>query len=180
MAEADPRMDIQTNLPIKPQRRWGHVLLMLTVPVLLLASGTYFFIINDHFVSTDNAYVKEDKVALSAEVSGRIVAVAVKENQRVNAGDLLFRIDPTPYRLAVEQANAAIAGAQVQVIGLQTTFANSGVDIDSAREDVSFFEKEYRRQSELMQRGFTTRARLQAVEHALSEARTKWVPSSTG
>lgn len=173
MAEADPRMDIQTNLPMKPQRRWRRVLLMLTVPVLLLAGGTYYFIINDHFVSTDNAYVKEDKVSLSAEVSGRIVAVAVKENQRVNAGDLLFRIDPTPYRLAVEQANAAIAGAQVQVIGLQTTFANSGVDIDSAREDVSFFEKEYRRQSELMQRGFTTRARLQAAEHALSEARSK-------
>lgn len=173
MAEADPRIDAQTSLLVKPKRRWGRLLLILIVPVLLIGGGTYYYIVNDHFVSTDNAYVKEDKVSLSAEVGGRIVEVAVKENQRVNAGDLLFRLDAAPYRLALEQANATIAGAQVQVIGLQTTFANSDVNIDSAREDVSFFEKEYRRQSELMQRGFTTRARLQSAEHALSEARSK-------
>jgi membrane fusion protein, multidrug efflux system len=173
VAEVDLRIGKETTLSVKPKRRLGRVLLMLIVPALLIGGGAYYYIVNDHYVSTDNAYVKEDKVSLSAEVGGRIVEVAVKENQPVKAGDLLFRLDPAPYRLAVDQANAAIAGAQVQVIGLQTNFANSGVDIDSAREDVSFFEKEYRRQSELMQRGFTTRARLQSAEHALSEARSK-------
>jgi membrane fusion protein, multidrug efflux system len=56
---------------------------------------------------------------------------------------------------------------------LQTNLRGSSIDIASAREDVTFFEKEYGRQSELMQRGFTTKARLQSAEHALSEARSK-------
>ncbi|MFM9852014.1 MAG: HlyD family secretion protein [Sphingomonadaceae bacterium] len=173
MAEADPRISAETLTPVKKKRRWGRLLLMLIVPLLLLGGGTYYYIINDHFVSTDNAYVKEDKVSISSEVGGRIIQVEVKENQLIKAGDLLFRLDPAPFRLAVDQANAMIAGAQVQMIGLKTTFDNSGVDIDSAREDVAFFETEYRRQSELMARGFTTRARLQAAEHALSEARSR-------
>ena len=91
----------------------------------------------------------------------------------MNAGDLLFRIDPEPYRIAIAQNDAAIAAAQVKVIGMETELSNTGVDINGASEDVAFYEQEYRRQSELMQRGFTTRARLQAAQHALSDARTK-------
>jgi membrane fusion protein, multidrug efflux system len=180
MAEADPviRVDTATEVPKtevaeKPRRRWLRVGLMLLVPLILIAAAARYYIINDHYVSTDNAYVQQDKVSVSAEVSGTIVAVAVKENQRVNQGDLLFRIDAAPYRLAAEQADASIAAAQVKVVALQTDFGTTGVDIASASEDVSFFEKEFRRQSELMQRGFTTRARLQAAEHALSDARSR-------
>jgi membrane fusion protein, multidrug efflux system len=156
-----------------PKRGIARLILMISVPLLLIGGGVYYYLTNDHFISTDNAYVQQDKVSISAEVGGRIIAVAVKENQHINAGDLLFRIDPRPFEIAIDQANAAIAGAQVQVIGLQTTYQNSDIDIDSAREDVSFFLNEYQRQSELMQRGFTTRARLQAAEHALSDARAK-------
>jgi membrane fusion protein (multidrug efflux system) len=117
--------------------------------------------------------VQQDKVSIAAEIGGRIVEVGVRENQHVNAGDLLFRIDPDPFKIAVAQAEAAIAAAQVKVVTLQTDLGNSGVDIDSAREDVSFFTEEFTRQSALMERGFTTKARLQAAEHALSEARSK-------
>jgi membrane fusion protein, multidrug efflux system len=173
MAEADPHITAQTQMPLKPKRRWGRLSLMVSVPLLLIAGAGYYYVTNDHFISTDNAYVQQDKVSISAEVGGRIVAVAVKENQRINAGDLLFRLDPRPFEIAIDQANAAIAGAQVQVIGLQASYQNSDIDIASAREDVAFFLNEYQRQSELMQRGFTTRARLQAAEHALSEARSK-------
>lgn len=98
----------------------------------------------------------------------------------VNEGDLLFRIDPEPYRIAIEQANAAIAAAQVRVSALETEFQTTGVDIDSAREDVAFYEKEYQRQSSLMQAGFTTRARLQAAEHALSDARSRVAAAQAG
>jgi membrane fusion protein (multidrug efflux system) len=131
-------------------------------------------------VSTDNAYVQQDKVSISAEVGGRIIDVAVRENDVVNAGDLLFRIDPEPYRIAIEQADAAIAAAQVRVSALETEFQTTGIDIDSAREDVAFYEKEYQRQSTLMQAGFTTRARLQAAEHALSNARSRVASAQAG
>ncbi len=177
MAEADPL--IQTagatavELPVGPKRKLGRIALMLSVPLLLIAGGVIYYFANDHYVSTDNAYVQQDKVSISSEVGGRIIEVAVRENDQVRAGDLLFRLDPAPFRLAVDQANASIAAAQVKVVGLETEYATTGIDIASAREDVAFFEKEYRRQSELMQRGFTTRARLQAAEHALSDARSR-------
>jgi membrane fusion protein, multidrug efflux system len=172
MAEADPQIDIRTEAVAKP-RRFARLALLGSVPVLLAAGATAYYIANDHYVSTDNAYVQQDKVSISAEVGGRILDVAVHENDVVNAGDLLFRIDPAPYRIAIEQADATIAAAQVRVSSLQTEYQTTGVDIESAREDVAFYEKEYQRQSALMQDGFTTRARLQAAEHALSDARSR-------
>lgn len=172
MADADPQIDVRTKASAKT-RRFVRMALMASVPLLLVGGATAYYIANNHYVSTDNAYVQQDKVSISAEVGGRIVDVAVHENDVVKEGDLLFRIDPEPYRIAIEQADAAIAAAQVRVSALQTEYQTTGVDIDSAREDVAFFEKEYERQSALMQNGFTTRARLQAAEHALSDARSR-------
>jgi len=172
MADADPQIDVGANIPPKPSR-FARLALLVSVPLLLAGGATAYYIANDHYVSTDNAYVQQDKVSISAEVGGRIIDVAVHENDVVNAGDLLFRIDPAPYHIAIEQADATIAAAQVRVSSLQTEYQTTGVDIESAREDVAFYEKEYQRQSALMQDGFTTRARLQAAEHALSDARSR-------
>lgn len=172
MADADPHIDVRANAAAKP-RRFARLALLGSVPILLAVGATAYYVANDHYVSTDNAYVQQDKVSISAEVGGRIIDVAVHENDVVNAGDLLFRIDPAPYRIAIEQADATIAAAQVRVSSLQTEYQTTGVDIESAREDVAFYEKEYQRQSALMQDGFTTRARLQAAEHALSDARSR-------
>ena len=172
MAEADLQIDTRATSSTKP-RRFARLALLASVPLLLVVGASAYYIMNDHYVSTDNAYVQQDKVSISAEVGGRIVDVAVRENDVVKEGDLLFRIDPAPYRIAIEQADASIAAAQVRVASLQTEYQTTNVDIDSAREDVAFYEKEYQRQSSLMQDGFTTRARFQAAEHALSDARSR-------
>jgi membrane fusion protein (multidrug efflux system) len=179
MAEDPTKIDAVTTANAKP-RRFARLALMASVPLLLVGGATAYYIANDHYVSTDNAYVQQDKVSISAEVGGRIIDAAVRENDVVNEGDLLFRIDPEPYRIAIEQANAAIAAAQVRVSALETEFQTTGIDIDSAREDVAFYEKEYQRQSTLMQAGFTTRARLQAAEHALSNARSRVASAQAG
>ena len=181
MAESDPQFDNVAQahdaanagtVPLR-KRRWGQLALMASLPLALIVGGAWYHIANEHYVSTDNAYVQQDKVSVSALVTGDIVAVAVRENQPVRAGDLLFRIDQEPFRIAIAQADAAMAAAQVKVVGLETELGNSSVDINAATEDVRFFEQEYGRQSELMRRGFTTRALLQAAEHALSDARSK-------
>ena len=153
--------------------RMRRLAVMVSLPLVLVAVAAWYYIANLHYVSTDNAYVQQDKVSVSAQVTGEIVDVAVRENQQVRAGDLLFRIDPEPFRIAIAQAEAAIASAQVDIVGLETELGSTGVDISGAAEDVTFYEEEYRRQSELMQRGFTTRARLQEAEHALSDARSR-------
>lgn len=173
MAERDPQIEIEMRTPTmkRPSSRIRSIGLMLSVPLLLAGGLLYYYIANDHYVSTDNAYVHQDKVSVSAEVGGNIIEVAAHENQHVKAGDLLFRIDPAPFRIAAAQADASIAAAQVKVGSMETELKGSSVDIESAREGVAYFEKAYQRQSDLFRTGFTTRANLEAAEHALSDAR---------
>jgi len=150
-----------------------RVSIMLAGPVLLIAVSLVYYVLNAHSVSTDNAYIRQDKVSVSAEVGGRVVDVAVRENQHVKAGDLLFRIDPEPYQLAVADAEAAIANAEARLDTLETNYVASDVDIARAKKDVAFYEQEYARQRELMKKHVTTKAALDAAEHNLAESRSK-------
>ncbi len=174
MAEADPHMTDSLNAAGEQisRRGWKRQALVLSVPLLMAVGAVGYYLANDQYVSTDNAYVQQDKVAVAAEVTGPVIDVRVRENQQVKAGDLLFRIDPAPFRIALAQADAAIAGAQVNLTELQTEYGATSVDITRATDSVRFYEQEYQRQAALMQNGFTTRARLQAAEHALNEARS--------
>ena len=154
-------------------KRVIRVLVMLSVPVALATAGAYYYITGAQYVSTDNAYVKQDIVSISPEVGGRIVEVAVRENDQVKAGDLLFRIDPHPFALAVSQADAEIAAAQVDFQNLQSDYQTSGVDIAAARSDIALAQANFERQSTLMDRGFTTKADFQASRHAVEQAQAK-------
>lgn len=157
-----------TPAPRNRMRRW---VLMLGVPLALAATGGYFYLTSGRYVSTDNAYVQQDKVAVASDVAGRIVAVEVAENDHVEVGDILFRIDPDPYRIALSQAQAAIAGAQVNVVSLQSSYAASVPDIAAAQDRVRLAQEALSRQQALMARGFTTKTDLQAAQHEVTQAR---------
>ncbi|RYD96130.1 MAG: HlyD family secretion protein [Sphingomonadales bacterium] len=188
MADADPKLqeapETVTIEPVagqtaenvdaveaKPKRNWVRIVLMFGVPAVVLAIVGYFYLTGGRSISTDNAYVSQDKVSVSSDVGGRIVNVAVRENQVVKKGDLLFEIDPEPYRIAVASAQAAIAAAQVNVETLQTSYAGTGADIQAARDTLRAAQQDYDRQAELMKSGFTTRARLEQAEHSVEQAR---------
>lgn len=171
MADAAATETITNAAEEKPAPRSRVRLpLMIGVPLLILAVAGYFWLTSGRYIDTDNAYVKSDMVSISPDVSGRIVAVAVRENQRVKKGDLLFRIDPEPYRIALAQAEAQIASARVQISTLETSVDSAAIDISGAREDVSYAEQNFARQAALLKRGFTTRARYDDARHALREA----------
>ncbi|MFL9842606.1 HlyD family secretion protein [Sphingomonas sp. ST-64] len=178
MADADPRIDTETSEPVAEaqprQRNWLRRILMFGVPLLLIAAAGAWWAMSGGTVSTDNAYVQQDKVSVASDVAGRIVEVAVKENQRVKAGDLLFRIDPEPYRIALAQADAAIANAQVQVTTLQASYQGTGADIQAARDRIASAQEDFARQKALMDRGFTTRARFEQAQHAVEQARASY------
>lgn len=154
----------------RPKRKLLRPLLMFGVPALILAVVGYFWATSGGSVSTDNAYVQQDKVSVSSDVAGRIVEVPVRENQLVKAGDVLFRVDPEPYRIQVLQANAAIANAQVQLQTLQASYQGTGADIQAARDRIAQAQEDFNRQAELMKRGFTTRASYLAAQHAVEQA----------
>ncbi len=178
MADADPQRDLRTTVASvavapAPARGWLRPMLIGVVPLLIAAVGLFFWLTSGRFVSTDNAYVHADKVSVSSDVAGRIVEVTVREDQPVHRGDLLFRIDPAPYRIAVQQAEAAIANAQVGVTTLQASLAGTSADIQAAHDAIINAQEDHDRQAALMRQGFTTRARLQQSEHALSQARAQ-------
>ena len=169
MAEADPQIAV-TAEPTRPKRRWGRLTLMLSVPLLLLIGAIGYWLSLQGKVTTDNAYVQLDKVSVSAEVGGQIVAVMVRENQQVRAGDLLFRIDPEPYRMRLAQADAAIATAQASEIAAASDSDLSGAEIAAAREAAAFARSTQARQEALWKRGFTTKADWEAARHATAQA----------
>jgi len=176
MAESDPQFDQAMAVSDPRQRRKSRIrkiAIMASLPLLLALGTLYYYVSNDRYVSTDNAYIQQDKVSVSALVTGNIVEVAVRENQKVRPGDLLFRIDPEPFRIAIAQADASIAAAQVKVVGLETQLGSTGVDIKGAAEDVSYFEDQYKRAAALMDRGFSTRAQIESAQHDLADARSK-------
>ncbi len=198
MADADPKIETseETRITIptegttvpeapevpaaKPKRGLLRPLLMFGVPALLLAVVGYFYFTGGHSVSTDNAYVQQDKTSVSTDVAGRIVHVGVKENQAVKAGDILFRIDPEPYKIAVAQAQAAIAAAQVQLNTDQVSFQGKGADIQAAQDAIQNAQENYDRQNALMKQGFTTRANFQSAQHALEQARAQLQNAQAG
>ena len=184
MADADPQRDLRvtatapievtvTDEPRPSGRRRRRLALFAIVPLLVVLLAGYFWLTAGRSVSTDNAYVAQDKVSVSSDVAGRIVAVLVRENQPVRAGDVLFRIDPQPYRIAVSQADAAIANAQVGVTTLQANLVGTGANIQAARDAIVSAGQDHDRQVQLMRQGFTTRARLEQSEHALEQARAQ-------
>lgn len=155
----------------KSPRRWGRLALMIAVPLAILLGGGLYWLSLAGKVSTDNAYVKQDKVSVTAQVGGDIAEVLVREGEEVSAGQLLFRIDPEPYRLAIAQADADIASAQANVTALAGSADLSGADISAAREDIAFAQADYARKDALFKRGFLTKVDHDAAQHQVNQAR---------
>jgi len=147
--------------------------LMILGPLLLVAAVLGYYLSNLGAATTDNAYVRQDKVSVSAEVGGAIIEVAIRENQRVAAGDLLFRIDPEPFALAVAEAKTALAAARARLEELEIEYATADVEIDRALEEIVYYEREYRRQLDLGKTKVTSESALEAAEHALFQARSR-------
>ena len=89
-----------------------RLVLLVVIPLIALAVGGYFYLASGRYISTDNAYVGAQKVLITPDISGKIASVTVAEGQRVNAGDALIEIDPEPFRIAVTQAEARLAGVR--------------------------------------------------------------------
>jgi membrane fusion protein (multidrug efflux system) len=143
--------------------------LMLIVPALLLLASGYYWLTSGASASTDDAQVKQDIVSVSAQVNGPITQVFVRNGSQVKKGDLLFRIDPAPYRVALEQAEAQLAAAQLQTTQLRTTAAGTGADITGAEANLKIKQNAFARQQALLKQGFTTRA---DYDDALNEVKT--------
>jgi membrane fusion protein (multidrug efflux system) len=182
MSEADPKPPVAAavaaapaDIPAEPdaKKRSWRLVLMLSVPLLLALFGGYMWLTSGRYVSTDNAYVQRDMVSVAPEISGTITEVLVRENQPVRRGDVLFRIDPRPYRIALANAEAQIRAAEVQVAQASAQAAGTGADINGAQANLTYAERDFARYQSLIDRGFTTRAAYDEALHTVEEARER-------
>jgi membrane fusion protein (multidrug efflux system) len=146
-----------------------RTIVMLIVPALLLIAGGYYWLTSGGSVSTDDAQVKQDIVSVSPQVNGQVVEALVRNGSRVKRGDILFRIDPQPYRVALEQAEAALANARLQTQVLQTTAAGTSGDITGAEANLAIKRNALGRQTALLKQGFTTHSN---YDDALNDVKT--------
>src|SRR5271155_2620914 len=128
--------------PKTPPRERLRRLLLIAFPVILVAVGTGYYLAQEPYVSTDDAFVRAAKESVNARVAGQVVEIAVKDNQRVQKGEQLFRIDPEPYQIAVDQAEARLGSARLEIDGLKATYRQQLADLQSAKDTVSFDERE--------------------------------------
>ena len=161
-------------------RNWTRTILMLIVPALLIIGGGYYWLTSGGSVSTDDAQVRQDIVSVSPQVNGQVVEAVVRNGSRVKRGDILFRIDPQPYRVALEQAQASLAAAELQTHVLRTTAAGTGGDITGAQANLAIKRNAFARQQALLKKGFTTKAdyedamnEVRAAETQLADARAR-------
>src|SRR5579884_985093 len=93
---------------VSRRRLWRQVLMIGGV-IVVVAGGLAFWLTGGRYVGTDDAYIEANKLLVSTDVSGLVQEVDVKEGQKVHRGDVLFKLDPKPFQIALDQAQSKIA-----------------------------------------------------------------------
>jgi membrane fusion protein (multidrug efflux system) len=110
------------SLAKKFPRKRLRMILLVALPLVALAIGTFMYLGSGRYISTDNAYVGAQKVLITPDVSGKIARIIVREGQHVKAGDELFEIDPVPFRITVDQAQAKLATVKTEFTNLKSDY----------------------------------------------------------
>jgi membrane fusion protein (multidrug efflux system) len=133
--------------------------LLLIGPLLVGAVALTVWLNGGRIVSTDNAYVKASKTTISADIAGRVVSVAVRENETVRAGQPLLRIDDEPLRIAVAKHEAQLQAVRLELDALRASYRQKREELRLAEANVPYAERELKRQAELHERRIATETR---------------------
>lgn len=146
--------------------------LLFILGILVVAGlSAYLFLAGGGMVSTDNAYLKSNRVTISAEVSGRLLRTDVEENQQVAAGEPLFVLDSEPYRIAVARLEADLLDRKNEILALQARYRESEARLHLAIKDLEFAERELKRVDKLAANRLASESRLDQVKQADDQAR---------
>nr|WP_233285567.1 HlyD family secretion protein [Bradyrhizobium acaciae] len=142
--------------------------------LLALVGGTAYWLNVRHYESTDDAFVAARSFAVASKVGGYVVEVPVTDNQHVDAGDLLARIDERDYKIAVDQASAQVAVAEANIANVQAQIDSQQEQIKEAKAQaqqaeaqLKFAEQEAARAQDLVEKGAGTVQRQQQTHSDL-------------
>ena len=137
-------------------RRIGRLalrtVLLVVVPLVAVAVGIYVYAESGRYVTTENAYIKSNVVAVSADVSGRVEWVGVDDHALVRKGQALFRLDQQPFRIALERADAELELVRTQVEQLRADYHEAMAQVAAEKERVRFLTRQLARQQTLKER----------------------------
>jgi membrane fusion protein (multidrug efflux system) len=150
--------------------RWP---LLIGGPLIVIAVAAWFILTGGRYQSTDDAYIQAARTPISANVSARVVELDVKDNQTVKQGDVLFRLDPRDFKVAVEQAEATLAAARLQVKTERATAGQQDAAIRVAQDALSYANRELARQKELVAGGVASQQQFDRAKDAADEAKSR-------
>jgi membrane fusion protein (multidrug efflux system) len=173
------RPDADQETALKPPkvtlRDWlrGHLRLILLVilPLIAAGAGLAFYLSGGRYVSTDNAYVGAQKVLITPDISGKISHVSVREGQHVAAGDELFAIDPTPFRLAVTQAQSKLDSVRTDFANLKSNLQSFDQLVELSQKNIELKQHDVDRKQSLLATHVTSQVDLDNATVALVTAK---------
>jgi membrane fusion protein (multidrug efflux system) len=155
-----------------PRKRRVPVVLWILGPLAVAGFFGWQWYQSSRQVGTDNAYIKAERILIAPQVGGRVVEVAVGQNQPVGKGDLLFRIDAQPLQLALAQNEAVLAHMANSVTASRAKVSGAGTSVQAARETLAWAERDMARMQQLAGQQLVSRKMLDDARHAVAEART--------
>jgi len=155
--------------PKKPRLRR----LMFGLLPLALIVGGYWYVSGGQVVSMDDAYVEADKVGVSTDVPGIVAEVGVTENQHVQAGQTLYRLDDLQLRLALARAEAQIGTVRDSLNALKANYRDMQSQIQQAQNDIEYFDTEFHRQQDLLAAHVASQSTFDTARRSLQNAQQK-------
>ena len=146
---AKARSKASQALGVFKQRR--RMILLVALPALAVILGLTFYLMGGRYITTDNAYVGAQKVLITPDVAGKILNVFVREGQHVNAGDRIFEIDSTPYKLTVAKAEAQLATTETQFNTLKSDLSVLTKLTEFAQKNVELKQRDVERKGALVE-----------------------------
>src|SRR3982074_991917 len=155
-----------------PKKTTRRTLMFAPLRGALIAGG-YFYVTGGAAMSTDNAYVQADMVGLSTDVAGIVTQVLVRDNQKGAKGDILFKLDPLQFQLALDRAEAQVGNTRNDLVALQTSYRNMQAQVAQAQKDVDFNMVNFQRQEQLIANNFTPKATFDTARNTLQGSQQK-------
>lgn len=171
-----------------PRRQRIRQGMFLMLPLALVV-GLYLYATGGQVITTDNAYIQADKVAVSTDVSGLVASVEVKDNQTVTKNQVLFRLRSEPFQIALASATANLGAVRNDILNQQASYNQALAEIDQAQSELPFFQQAYQRQEKLLQFSAVSRTTYDQARHdvdtslkkiAVAKAKAKTVLAQLG
>jgi membrane fusion protein, multidrug efflux system len=131
-------------------RRNLRMILLVVVPAIAAVAGLGFYLSGGRYISTDNAYVGAQKVLITPDISGKVSRIVVREGQHIAPGDILFEIDPEPFKLALAQAQAKLASVRVDLANLKANAKSLATLAELSHKNVELKQRDVERKAALV------------------------------